>query len=770
MRVPKRIAAAAVHHQRIAKARADHDAEVEGVLEPESQPFHVLIFKKNDEDEDGFLDMSQVKVALSELALDDEQQKVAEMKFSEHEEALVSLETWEKVLLATFSNLVLENDAEEQELLRERFAIAGGFLIKPEDKIEDIAAKFRKRKVREFYLYLLFCMFFTRPVEQMFDLSKQSLDGTVFGCSFPITTYFKGFNDIGATEDFWVWMVQYLYTFNWYNGSEFLPDFQGTKWRYLYDNVVIQKPRLRQIRVLPVVIKRFNPNQDGSDICYPSYTSGDVDTSPWFGVELDSEGQVRDTVVEYQTSQQLKTASYTPPKMSGKTIAYEGGGHVIDFPLNATSQQFQAMMQRLKARGWTDRRTRVVFFDQVIYNAELNSFVSIRASFEFNPWGDVVLLILDIAVYTFVIVSAISTLIKLWKLRWKFFHSLLNQLDIVNYFFFLITGYYKINLYMSTYSLLSVAPKPEDPPRDFESFGWTYAQIGNWNGFNSLITWSKALVYLGLLHHVSLFLEPRERTGSDHSKKDGDGMIMRHREMNEEGEAEEEPSFNMLLRVISESSKNVSIFSLMFLIVLWAYAQTLYVCFGTDIVRAVNQYLGPLVSFSFLFICLFFMLNTFLALIMKSYQEVSKIKDEDSLSKEFAKGIFPFLNSISARLKGLAKKNKVNDENSKDPKDSTGTKDKKQAWPENDGKDQQAQQSTLPPSNASKPSTAQGKPDPKLLLTRQRTMYRREDDLVEVPLEALQQLTVSLNDLQGKVKSLSDRVRTAECAFLGKKI
>ena len=74
-------------------------------------------------------------------------------------------------------------------------------------------------------------------------------------------------------------------------------------------------------------------------------------------------------------------------------------------------------------------------------------------------------------------------------------------------------------------------------------------------------------------------------------------------------------------------------------------------------------------------------------------------------------------------------------------------------------------------------------------------MIIREDDLVEVPLEALQQLTVSLNDLQGKVadlsrsssslvsssflllahlldqvKSLSDRVRTAECAFLGKKI
>eukprot|EP00960_Hanusia_phi_P076591 768582-Hanusia_phi.AAC.6 len=67
-------------------------------------------------------------------------------------------------------------------------------------------------------------------------------------------------------------------------------------------------------------------------------------------------------------------------------------------------------------------------------------------------------------------------------------------------------------------------------------------------------------------------------------------------------------------------------------------------------------------------------------LIMKSYDKVSKMKDEDSLSKEFAKvkrrgtcnllclsdvaprqGVFPLFKSISERLSKLSRKRKVKD-------------------------------------------------------------------------------------------------------------
>lgn len=38
---------------------------------------------------------------------------------------------------------------------------------------------------------------------------------------------------------------------------------------------------------------------------------------------------------------------------------YEGGGHVVDFPLHLTNQQFTAGLEKLREVGWTDRRTRL---------------------------------------------------------------------------------------------------------------------------------------------------------------------------------------------------------------------------------------------------------------------------------------------------------------------------------------------------------------------------------------------------------------------------
>jgi len=175
--------------------------------------------------------------------------------------------------------------------------------------------------------------------------------------------------------------------------------------------------------------------------------------------------------------------------------------------------------------------------------------------------------------------------------------------------------------------------------------------------------------------------------------------------------------------------------------------QTLYVCFGTDIIRwknignsflssieavlhglqfdelqAVNQYLGPLVSFSFLFICLFFMLNTFLALIMKSYDKVSKMKDEDSLSKEFAKGVFPLFKSISERLSKLSRKRKVKDEGKHDRESKQEDKtEKKQAWPEVNDSDKNGEHFT----DKLATSTSLAKPDERPQFLRQRTLYRR---------------------------------------------
>ena len=113
---------------------------------------------------------------------------------------------------------------------------------------------------------------------------------------------------------------------------------------------------------------------------------------------------------------------------------------MVDFPLTLTSSEFVAALQALLDSGWVDQRTRLVLFDHLIYNNEANAFVSVRVSFELQPWGfvrarvqartmrlgyvrslDIGLLVLDALVYANVIVSLVLTLKKLLHLRLDFF-------------------------------------------------------------------------------------------------------------------------------------------------------------------------------------------------------------------------------------------------------------------------------------------------------------------------------------------------------------
>ena len=202
---------------------------------------------------------------------------------------------------------------------------------------------------------------------------------------------------------------------------------------------------------------------------------------------------------------------------------------MVDFPLTLTSSEFVAALQALLDSGWVDQRTRLVLFDHLIYNNEANAFVSVRVSFELQPWGfvrarvqartmrlgyvrslDIGLLVLDALVYANVIVSLVLTLKKLLHLRLDFFkvtrasftrasfyspsllvdfslslsvslslaralslppslpQSQLNILDLCNQSCFIVTLYLKIALNLFTGTLLATPPSPEDGYTDFD--------------------------------------------------------------------------------------------------------------------------------------------------------------------------------------------------------------------------------------------------------------------------------------------------------------
>ena len=194
-----------------------------------------------------------------------------------------------------------------------------------------------------------------------------------------------------------------------------------------------------------------------------------------------------------------------------------------------------------------------MLLDHLVFNVAHNAFVNVRVAFEHQPWGfvratvqarimrlgfvrelDVILTGLDALVYLNVFVSILLASRKILLLGTDFFQASLNILDLLNYGFFVITFYYKALLILHTSDLLT--QDPTEAARvfvDFDYIGGIVQTISSLNGFNCLLTWTKALSYISLFHRSSA----------------------------------------MLIENITRSALNLGVLMAMFLIILWAYAQ-----------------------------------------------------------------------------------------------------------------------------------------------------------------------------------------------------
>ena len=216
---------------------------------------------------------------------------------------------------------------------------------------------------------------------------------------------------------------------------------------------------------------------------------------------------------------------------------------------------------------------------------------------------DVVLLGLDGVVYLMVVVLFAVMARKLVRLRRDFFRSSLNVLDLGNYTCFIITLYFKVLLWRLSSEHLSTPPDAAGRQAvvDFDRIGAVMKTVSDWNGFNSLLTWVKALVYISLFHR----------------------------------------SPNMLIQNITRAAVNLGVLLVLFVLILWAFAQALFVSFGLHIeawktihtslfhaleavltgldideLRRQDEALGFLLAVAFLFICIFSMINMFFSVLM----------------------------------------------------------------------------------------------------------------------------------------------------------
>ena len=88
------------------------------------------------------------------------------------------------------------------------------------------------------------------------------------------------------------------------------------------------------------------------------------ETSPWI----------------YRNSLELKNAPYM-----GLISNYKGGGYTFTFL--RTAAKTEALLRELEEKRWLDPRTRAVFLEFTLYNANVNLFASVIMLLEFMDTG-----------------------------------------------------------------------------------------------------------------------------------------------------------------------------------------------------------------------------------------------------------------------------------------------------------------------------------------------------------------------------------------------
>lgn len=208
------------------------------------------------------------------------------------------------------------------------------------------------------------------------------------------------YESIRTTADFWKWaketFMPAVQVGPWYNGYAplgmrgFLDDRTNRMMGYAVLRQVRIKPQTCSVddRISPITgqCRHFSKiiNED-----HMHYRPGWQDPSP--------EPYVNDTKIykylnpskslkdewHYRTQRELEGLPFW-----GKLDVYSGAGYIIS--LRGSRESIVHRMDELKSQRWIDARTRAVFAEFSVYNAQVNLFAIVTIIGEFQPGGGVV--------------------------------------------------------------------------------------------------------------------------------------------------------------------------------------------------------------------------------------------------------------------------------------------------------------------------------------------------------------------------------------------
>ena len=283
-------------------------------------------------------------------------------------------------------------------------------------------------------------------------------------------------------------------------------------------------------------------------------------------------------------------------------------------------------MAELKANRWIDRGTRFLTIDLTVYNANVNLFGVIKLIFEFPatggciPSNDIqIVKLLKYAEYTdymllaaegifclFIMYYCVEELFEIKEHGMAYFTVFGNLLDIV------VIGVSITQILLNFYMFYQVNDKLDGLMKlpfqyaDFTSLSKSAKTFTYLAGFNVFVAWLKIFKYLSF-----------------------------------------NKTMTQLSGTLSKCSKELSGFTVMFMIIFFAFAELGFLLFGTQVqdfnnivsasytlfrtilgdfnfvvIEQADSTFGPIYFLSYIFFVFFVLLNMFLAIINDTYGEV----------------------------------------------------------------------------------------------------------------------------------------------------
>ncbi|NWZ62626.1 PK1L2 protein, partial [Acrocephalus arundinaceus] len=250
-------------------------------------------------------------------------------------------------------------------------------------------------------------------------------------------SFTDGFHDVYSYKDFFTWA-----------NTTLLKNLYGSYKGFITDgnSKLVGSARIRQVRVKGDTCPISPSLQHVVEGCHAPYSLETEDTSVygehWNTSVFDNSSDLS-SAWQYQSQSKLRGH----PSW-GKLAVYGGGGYVIH--LGTDPKNASRILQYLFNNVWLDTFTRAVFVEFTVYNANVNLFCIISLMFESNALGafftsaelqsvrlypytnslHIFVVAAEVIYFLFIVYYMIVQGKLLRSLRWRYFHSKWNLLEM----------------------------------------------------------------------------------------------------------------------------------------------------------------------------------------------------------------------------------------------------------------------------------------------------------------------------------------------------